>query len=231
MLPDIAGRRGPKDRVHHRMTHRIRIRMSGETPVMGNYNTTKHQRPSLNQPVQVIADAYPPGRHSILKYPPRDYQITLGRDLDVPLVALNNRDPMPGSFRKNGLIGNTNSLFTQADRFSQYVPPERLRRLRLDHSLASQRSSHETTRPDRTLFKSIVHSYGGNGRSVPRRSRNGPTDQRGGTEWPGGIMHYDDVASRGRVEPVCHRVLTPVASRHDPDRRATWRGYQTQITR
>jgi hypothetical protein len=43
-------------------------------------------------------------------------------------------------------------------------------------------------------------------------------------------MHNDNLANVRRLEPICHRILSPVSSRHDPNWCIKWCGHHALIT-
>ena len=57
MPADVAGPRGAENRVGDGVAHGVGVRMSGEAALERNGDAAENQRPPLDQPVQVVANA------------------------------------------------------------------------------------------------------------------------------------------------------------------------------
>src|SRR5688572_10803982 len=159
MPANIAGASRAEDRVGHSVTDDVAVRMRLESLLEWDPHAAENQRPSGNEPMQIVSVANAQRRHltgtrrEILSH----RQIVWCRDLEVSRIAFYDADRVPGPFREHGFIRR---LTTEAQRVAEYRDAKRLWRLREIDALARQRRGNRAIAVG--LLDRVVRAQGRN---------------------------------------------------------------------
>ena len=171
----------------------------------GIVDAADDQRPSLDQPVQIVARAdAPDGAAVVASARAARSQIRRGRDLHVRRVALDDVDRVAGLLGQRGFVGGLDARRGRARRVRQHVAPECLRRLRQVDRLA--RDGAVDHRPSAAARRASPCRSPASRRSRRRarpRASIAPRDQLRRHERPRRVVDQHDFGVRGHgVEGV-----------------------------
>ena len=153
MLPDVAGPGGAEDRVGRRVADDVGVGVPERAALGRHRHPAEHERPALDQPVQVVADADTPRGGARCSTGARAIEIAGGRNLDVRRVARDDVHAVTRALGQHGLVGRSLQRCGRRDGGAEHVAPERLRRLREKDLLARQRFDDHARPPRASPYR------------------------------------------------------------------------------
>ena len=134
--------RRAEHRVGRGVADDVGIRITERAARRRNVDPAEHQRPALDQPVQVVAGAHP-FRHDAYRFvaqaPPRFREIVGRGDLQVLRRGFDDVHDVAGALGERRFVGRFDARLAQRDGVPQDVDAESLRRLREENRFAGNR--------------------------------------------------------------------------------------------
>ncbi len=202
VLPDVAGPGGAEDRVGHRMADDVGIGVPERAALGRHGHAAEDERPAFDQPVQIVADAYPSSDQST-PAPARARGSTSAAVVILTFAASPATTCTRCPARSASMASSVAVARRPAsgDRGPEHLAPERLRRLRQKNLLARQGLDDHLVRPRASPYRSPAP------RRSRRRARARPDrarDDLGSHKRPRRVVDQHDVAISGHgVERVC----------------------------
>ncbi len=230
VLADVARARGAEDRVGHRVTHDIGVRMAEGAPLGWNGDAAENQRPAFDELVQVVSDADPRRRRRrrLRRRGARRLEIGCRRDFHVRRITRDDVHRITGVLRKRGLVGRLDAAAPDGHGFLEHLAPKGLRRLRHVDRVPRQRLDDHRRRV-RVLdaLHGVVDRHRHDRGAMIARAVDRARDHVRPHERPGCVVNQHDLrVACNRIERVGHRCLTRVAALDhsdaaEPGRRCT----------
>jgi hypothetical protein len=213
---NVAGAGSPEKGVGHSMAHCVGVRVAEQPLVERNAHSAQNQRTAGNEPMQIV-----PVPDSQCGRAAFDTQQMLGgrqilwrRNLQVPRIALDQTDLVPGVLCEHGFVGR---IQVERECVAQDWYAKRLWRLRQVDPVARQRLGNVAGAVG--PLDGIARRNGGYGGAESCSRPHGSRDEGLAHQWACRIVNDHQVGSvRDAPKSVRHGILTPIAAGDNADR-------------
>ena len=223
---DVPPGDGAEYRIGHRVRQHVGIRVARQPLLGGHGHSPEHERPPLDEPVQVVTDADARGGRRAFPAGDRFGSLEVRHRGDLQVGRLSGDDPHreAGGLGEGRFVGGHRAAPARLDGRGEDIGAERLGRLGEEDPFARHRALDDD-RAGASAGGCQLHRVARRKRRQRRarfrRGVNRARDQIGARERAGRVVDHHDVRpAEDRFEPEPHRVLPPRAARDDAHRLA-----------